>query len=312
MIEVIGVDLGGRNLRACVVSGNKIINEYRSERALARQLDGLDPEASESLVISELLSVLNRLLKGNPDVASIGLGIPGFIDYKTSHIISSPNLPGLHHFDLAGPIHKALDVPVFVENDALAACWGEYMQLNAAPQHMAYLGLGTGIGAGLILNERPFHGEKGVAMEFGHLVMQPGGRLCGCGNRGCLERYASASGVSVSYAEHTGRELDAADIAELAQDGDAAAQTAFEIAGEMLARALVHLVKILDIRMVVIGGGLTKSWALIEHRFQTVLDAELLAMHRGQISVDMSRCGDQSGMLGAALLATERLGKRGG
>jgi glucokinase len=147
-------------------------------------------------------------------------------------------------------------------------------------------------------------------MEVGHLVLEPGGRPCGCGNRGCLERYASASGVTLSYREATGEEAEAREVAERARRGDGAAAHALDRAGEALARAVAHILKVVDVSHLVVGGGLSGAWDLMEAAFGRRLEADLIPVLRGTVRVSVSRSGDQAGMLGAALLAEAEAGPR--
>jgi glucokinase len=141
-----------------------------------------------------------------------------------------------------------------------------------------------------------------MAMEVGHITVDPGGRPCGCGNRGCLERYASASGVTLSYAEAAGETLDARNIAGRAAAGDTAAVSAFARAGDTLGMAIATLVKVLDVSRVVVGGGLSAAWGLLLPALEARLGVDLLPQARRRLRVAPSTCADQCGVVGAALL----------
>ncbi|MGI9142149.1 MAG: ROK family protein, partial [Fluviibacter sp.] len=158
---------------------------------------------------------------------------------------------------------------------------------------------------GMILDQRAVAGQHGVAMEVGHIIIKPQGRLCGCGNRGCMEQYASASGVSLTYFESSGRHESALTIAELAQAGNQDAMQAYELAGISLAQALAQVQKVLDVSQVVIGGGMRAAWPLMADAFAKQLDEDLVPVLRGQICIHLSELGDQAGMLGAAMLARD-------
>jgi glucokinase len=140
-------------------------------------------------------------------------------------------------------------------------------------------------------------------MEVGHVIIKPQGRLCGCGNRGCMEQYASASGVSLTFFESSGRHESAQTIAELAQTGNQAAKHAYAVAGSGLAQALAQVLKVVDISQVVIGGGMRAAWPLMADAFTQQLDEDLIPVLRGKINLHLSELGDQAGMLGAAMLA---------
>lgn len=308
----IGVDIGGTNLRIGVVNDSKLVYE---ERAHA-DFSGLCREHSPGLAWQQIINItsgaLTKVIAVYPGVAAIGIGFPGFIDPVSGNISQSPNLPGLHDVNLGRDVSKKIGLPVVVENDALAAAYGEYRLLHAArrmpEQSLIYLGLGTGVGGGLIYADKPFPGQHGVAMEAGHIIVEPGGRLCGCGNRGCMEQYASASGVAHSYEKATGQKLDALQIAELAESGNENAIKAYRLAADALAQALGHILKVVDVGQVVIGGGMSQAWTLMQEAFDQRLNADLIPVLRGKVSLHISSSGDQAGIIGAALLAGARSG----
>ncbi|MCU0935229.1 MAG: ROK family protein [Gammaproteobacteria bacterium] len=299
----IGVDVGGTHVRVGVIEGLRVVWEDRFAAHFARHCRADDPEGSLAHVLRVLGEAVAEALREYPGCAGVGLAVPGFLDPASGRLISSPNIPGVRDADLAGPLAASWGIPVVAENDALAAAYGEWALHPERPQSLAYLGLGTGVGGGLVLDGHPYRGSHGVAMEVGHLTLDPGGRACGCGNRGCLERYASASGVALSYQETAGLTLEAREIAQQAREGDPRALAAFAVAGEMLARATAHILKVADVTHVVVGGGLAASWDLIEPAFSPRIEADLIPVLRGRVAVSVSRAGDQAGMIGAALLA---------
>ena len=300
----IGVDIGGTNLRVGVVDALEIVHETRSHADFANICKTNSADIAWQEIIATTSAVLNTVLAQYPAVASIGIGFPGFINPQNGHVAQSPNLPGLLNVDLAGDLSKKINRPVIVENDALAAAFGEY-QLMKIPvnEGLIYMGLGTGVGGGLIQSGHAIVGEHGYAMEVGHIITTPNGRLCGCGNHGCLEQYASATGISKSYEELAGEHLAAHEIAALAAQGNANAQQAYEIAAKALAQSLAHILKVLDVKRVVIGGGVSQAWGLMEASFNQQLNADLIPVLRGRVQVDISSTGDKAGIVGAALLS---------
>jgi glucokinase len=286
-----------------IVDGLSVVFERRYNADFSALCHRLPPDQAGQSIQDSLASVLEEVMREYPSVRGIGIGFPGFIDPETMVVASSPNLPGLLNVDIARPLSARLGCPVIVENDGLAAAYGEHA---VRPEHspgLIYLGLGTGVGGGLIVNHEAYAGEHGVAMEVGHLIVEPGGRLCGCGNRGCMEQYASASGVTLSHEALTGQHLDAAAIAKLAEQGDISARQAYVQAGDRLGQVLAHILKLVDVGCVVIGGGMRLAWPLMEPAFSQRLDADLIPVLRGKIAVHISNVGDQAGMIGAALLA---------
>jgi glucokinase len=302
---LIGVDVGGTNLRVGVIDGLEVVEEYRVNADFSGLCRNNAPDQSVRAIDAALFEALSAGLDKHPAVTSIGLGFPGFI--VSGRVAQSPNLPGLQDVDLVTPLSERLGCPVTIENDALAAAYGEYHLTGKQGPGLVYLGLGTGVGGGLIVDSRAFPGEHGVAMEVGHIIVEPGGRPCGCGNHGCMEQYASATGVSISYFEATGQREAAHRIAQLAKAGDVPAIHAYMQAGEYLAQALAHILKVVDVGHVVIGGGMSVAWPLLTEGFGRRLDADLIPALRGKIRVTLSQAGDQAGMIGAALLSTPRL-----
>ncbi len=300
----IGVDIGGTNLRVGVVDGLSIIHEHRCHADFSGICGAHDPSTAWRSIIASISEVLNEVLLTYPEVTSIGIGFPGFIDPHNGHVAQSPNLPGLLNVDLAGDLSTKIKRPVVVENDALAAAFGEY-QLMKVPlsEGLIYVGLGTGVGGGLIQAGNPVVGEHGYAMEVGHIITSPNGRLCGCGNHGCLEQYASATGISKNYQELAGAHLTAHEIAKLATQGNSHAKQAYEIAAKALAQSLAHILKVVDVKRVVIGGGVSRAWSLMEEVFDQQLNTDLIPVLRGRVQIETSSTGDKAGIVGAALLS---------
>lgn len=320
MATLIGIDIGGTNLRVGVVSCTaeeqpsltetsliklSLIDEmrFRADFSNFCKSHVSSPELAWHKIVSTISEAVATVRVKYPDISAVGIGFPGFIDPATQNISQSPNLPGLKNVDLSADLGALLGLPVIVENDALAAAYGEYAMQPSQSGHFIYLGLGTGVGGGLVLNGRPFQGQNGVAMEIGHLIVQPQGRLCGCGNTGCMEQYASASGVAISYFDATCQQRTAAEIACLAGEGDQAAQAAYLLAGESLAQSLAHILKVIDVTDVVIGGGMSAGWKYMQPAFERRLEQDLIPALRGKVNVRISNIGDQAGMLGAAMLA---------
>lgn len=304
----IGIDVGGTNLRVGVFDGGaapKLLEEMRFQAdfsllCLAHQQS---PEHAWQEILSTIAKAISTVRSKYPEIVGVGIGFPGFIAPDTQKIVSSPNLPGLHEVNLTADLSRLIALPVCTVNDALAAAYGEYALRAQQLDSLIYLGLGTGVGGGMVLAKQAVAGQNGLAMEVGHIITQPHGRLCGCGNRGCMEQYASASGVSLSYFESTGQHESALAIANLAYAGNPAAVQAYALAGSSLAQALAQVLKVVDISQVVIGGGMRGAWSLMLAAFSKQLDEDLMPVLRGKVDIVLSDLGDQAGMLGAAMLA---------
>jgi glucokinase len=303
MAFAVGIDVGGTNIRFGVFDGKKLVEITRLQANIGEVCRALTFETAPDEVIRILSAEIQKLVKKYPAIQAIGLGFPGFIEPKTKKIMQSPNLPHLKEFDLAAQLSREINLPVILENDANVAAYGEFCLLEDAPASLMYIGLGTGVGGGFILDGSVYAGHHGCAMEVGHIIIEANGRQCGCGNLGCVEQYASASGVAISYLNVTKQQLTAHQIAKLADGGDKAAIAAYALAANALAQALASIAKVIDVSNVVIGGGMTGAWSLMEKSFNARLEADLIPVLRGKISVKISTANDTAGMLGAAMLA---------
>jgi glucokinase len=265
----IGVDLGGTNLRIAAVD----------ERGtpLEKTTTGTQLVRGRDFVISEMCRAIRDLaakLKSGT-LLGIGIGVPGIIDMATGMLRESPNLPGWHDYPVRHEIEQRLGTRVILENDANAAAMGEKW-LGAARDHddMCMLTLGTGVGGGIVLRGRIWHGMTGMAGELGHITIVPDGPPCGCGSRGCVEQFASAKAVGRMAREAIGGgkapglarvaesnpEFGAKVVYELAMQGDRAAQEIYQKFGWALGIVLADLVNALNLPIYVIGGGVANSW----------------------------------------------------
>ena len=305
MTITIGIDVGGTNIRFGVFNQTQLIEEVRLESNLSKLCGEMLPEHASDEVVRLLSSEIIDLIEKNHTIQSVGIGFPGFIQPDSKKIVSSPNLPGLSYFNLAGELSTILGLPFTLENDANAAAYGEYILAGKPEGGLIYIGLGTGVGGGLVLNGKIFPGQQGCAMEVGHMIIEPNGRLCGCGNKGCMEQYASASGIAISYFNATKKQCTATQIAEFANLGDKDAIAAYVLAANALAQTLASVVKVVDVKNIVIGGGVAAAWSLMKQTFVQRFEADLISVLRSTIQIKISNANDKAGMLGAAMLSIE-------
>jgi glucokinase len=266
----IGVDLGGTNLRiAAVEHAGKILEKITTGTAVARGRDR---------VIDEMCSAVLALAKkhgSSGELAGIGVGVPGIIDMGTGMVRESPNLPGWQDYPVRQEIERRLATSVVLENDANAAALGEkWLGAAADLDDMCMLTLGTGVGGGLVLRGRVWHGMTGMAAELGHINVEPQGRPCNCGSHGCLEQYASATAVKqlaleaiaagkapeLARAMSADPEFSAKVVHHMALQGDEPAREIFRRVGRALGIALADLINIFNLPMYVIGGGVSSAW----------------------------------------------------
>lgn len=266
----IGVDLGGTNLRISAVDEQGHLVE--------KVTLGTKVSLGRDHVINDMCDAIQRLaekFKDSVTLLGIGIGVPGIIDMQTGLLRESPNLPGWADYPVRAEIERRLKTMVILENDANVAALGEKW-LGAAKDFddMAMLTLGTGVGGGLVLGGKIWHGMNGMAGEFGHTTVEPEGHRCGCGGRGCLEQYASATAVvrmareaiandgasGLARAAHADAEFSAKSIYNLAIQGDEDARRIFRQVGRALGIVLSGMVNGLNLPMYVIGGGVSSAW----------------------------------------------------
>jgi glucokinase len=265
----IGVDLGGTNLRIAAVD--------EQARLFEKVTLGTQVALGRDRVIEDMCQAIRTLSEkydGKSVLQGIGIGVPGIIDMRTGMLRESPNLPGWADYPVRAEIERRLGTRVILENDANSAALGEKW-LGAAREvdDMAMLTLGTGVGGGLVLGGRIWHGMTGMAGEFGHMTVEPEGVPCKCGNRGCLEQYASATAVvrmareaiesgarGLAHAASADAEFSAKAIYNLAIQGDEDARKIFRRVGQVLGIVIANLVNALNLRMYVVGGGVSSAW----------------------------------------------------
>jgi glucokinase len=266
----IGVDLGGTNLRIAAVDEQGAIVEKVT----------LDTKVSlgRDHVIGQMCDAIQRLSDkyGNSaPMLGIGVGVPGIIDMQTGLVRDSPNLPDWVDYPARAAIEQRLKTVVILENDANVAALGEKW-LGAAKDYsdMAMLTLGTGVGGGLVLGGTIWRGANGMAGELGHTTVEPDGHPCGCGNRGCLEQYASATAMvrmareaiasngasALARAANSDPEFSAKSLYNLAMQGDEDARRIFRYVGRCLGIVLSDYVNSLNLPIYVIGGGASSAW----------------------------------------------------
>jgi glucokinase len=311
MSLTIGVDVGGTKIAAGVVSEEGEILERQR-----RVTPALDPKAT-SVAIVELV----QELRSRHDVTSVGIGAAGYVDAHRSTVLFAPNLAWRSE-PLRSTIESQVEIPVVIENDANAAAWAEFRFGAGEDVHeLLMVAVGTGIGGGVVLDGRLFRGSFGIAAEFGHIRAVPGGRVCGCGNYGCWEQYASGNALKRTIQEVAATRspratgiLDRAGgdptaitgqmITEAATAGDRLAVEAFEDIGRWLGEGLCDLVAVFDPAVIVVGGGVSEAGQLLLGPAQAAFDRQLPGRgHRPDAELRLASLANTAGLIGAADLA---------
>ncbi len=296
---VIGMDLGGTNLRvAGVTSGGEIVALHR-EHTAARE--GTEPVIER--IIAAIVRVAGSVTGAGGIVLGVVLGAPGIISSRKGTVVASPNLPGWNDVPLRDRVAAATGLQVLLENDANAAAYGEFWRgAGRGCSSMVLLTLGTGVGGGLVLGGDLWRGADGMAGEIGHVTIEPGGRICRCGNTGCLETYASATGIVDSYRKFSGIEesVSAEEVHRRALEGDANARQSYRDAGRALGIAIATLVNLLNPERIVIGGGVLPAWDLFMPVAEHEMRRRAFAAPATRVSFAPAALGDLAGVTGAA------------
>jgi glucokinase len=304
---VIGVDLGGTNLKAGIVDkGGKIL--YRLS---IKTSSNADSQAISNQILELIAEIIKLSNLKKSDIIGIGLGSPGLIDKKGETILFSPNLPEWRNIPITHIISKRFVLPCVLENDANAAAWGEkWVGAGKEVSSMVMLTLGTGIGGGIVIENRLWRGVNNVAAEIGHMVIQMDGPQCNCGNRGCVEVYASATGMVRRFKEllkggtpsalKDCDEITAKMINDAALKGDKASLDIIEETGRYLGIAIVNIMHILNPAMIVLAGGMIGSGELLMNPIREVTTQRAFEASYKDTEIVFSQLGNDAGIIGAA------------
>jgi glucokinase len=305
----LGVDIGGTNIRAALVSAEGALGERVKFRTEAQR----GPDA----VIEDLALRLRDLIAGAPHpVAAVGVGCPGPLSSATGVVHEAPNLPGWTEIPLGPRLSEALGLPVQVHNDANAATWGEFWLGAGREAHTIVMyTLGTGVGGGLVIDGRLWTGPDDTAGELGHICIIPEGRPCGCGARGCLEAHASATNVAARAREalEAGREsslrkyliqeLTAHKVDHEADAGDPLSIEILEETGVFLGLAAAAMVNALNPDLLIYGGGMCRADRWLFPQIERVVRERCFDAPAVRVRIVPAALCDDAGIIGAAGLA---------
>lgn len=306
MVLDIVADVGGTQIRVAIFEAGSItplaVQKIRTKDKEQR------PE-------ERLVNLIQSMHTGDSHVRSLAVAIPGYVDHLNGIIYRAPNVPGWDNFPMRSYLEKHLSIPVQVGNDANLAAMGEWRYGAGVGFHnLIYLTISTGIGAGVIMDDRLLLGEHGLAAELGHVTVVPQGPLCGCGQRGHLEAVASGTAIARYVAEKIAVGFpsslasvpnpSAKDVSMAAAKGDDLAIRAFEHAGTYVGYALADFLHMLNPSLVILGGGVAGAGQLLIEPLKAALPERI--MNRAYIenlTITTSALGDNAGLMGALALA---------
>jgi glucokinase len=319
--HAIGIDLGGTTVRTGVYDAQW--NLLESVTLPTRVKDGGQAVVED---MAGCVRMLAETFRFQPE--AVGLGSPGPLNLRTGTLLRLPNFPGWDFFPIREALSQATGLRVVLEGDANAAALAEW-RLGAGAacsvDSMCMLTLGTGVGSGLVLDGKVWHGRDGMAGELGHVSIFPDGVVCPCGGRGCLERYASATAIAergrawlrgngTADAENQAATLTTREMAALADAGDEGMREIFAHVGYCLGLSIASVVNMLDLPLYVLGGGVADAWHLFAPAlFRSVRDHSYVyqlsepeqkdAPEDGKPFITRAKLGPQAGLLGAAMVS---------
>lgn len=314
----IGIDIGGTKILGALIDEHGHI--LREQRVASPAQDPAKLVQAVADLVANLQTAADR------EIVGVGVATAGFIDAEGATVLFAPNL-NFRNEPLKAKIAERISLPVVVENDANAAGWAEFaFGAGRGVKDMIMLTLGTGVGGAVVSDGQLRRGGFGIGGELGHIRLVPDGRLCGCGQRGCLEQYASGTavlkaakklassagpaGARLAQLEAENGELTGHQVYQALLEGDSGAVAVVRDAGNYLGAAIGSFVAILDPQVVVIGGGLSEAGELIlEPIRQSYLQHLPARGYRPELQIVSAQFSNQAGVLGAADLARQSLGK---
>ncbi len=312
--RTIGVDVGGTKIAAGLVDAEgRLLTTERTE----------SPAKHPTEIVRTIGGLVERLRR-DVEVEAVGVSAAGFVDKARATVLFAPNLAWRDE-PLKDLLEKETGLPVVVENDANAAAWGEFIVgAGADIDDLLMITIGTGVGGGVVLDGELMRGGFGIGAEVGHVRMVPDGVPCGCGNKGCLESYASGRALVRRSREEAERDPASAEavlaeaggsvdgitgplVTEAAQRGDPFAVARFAELGDWLGQGIAVLTAVLDPTVVVVGGGVSEAGDLLLEPARRSFAANVTGHgHRPLLEIRQAQLGNAAGMVGAADLARRR------
>jgi len=311
-MKTVGVDIGATNIKSVLIGDDGTELNRTTIPTLADQ--------GPNEVIRKVQRVISELTRGfsNDEIRGIGIGAPGSVDFRRGLLLYPPNLIGWKEVPLVSIIHQHFGYDVRLENDANCAALGE-RSFGAGRTYKNFIGLtlGTGVGSGIILDGKIYHGSKGYAGEFGHMSINYSGLLCKCGSRGCIEAYVGSAAIaqrawarisrtpeSLLYKQGYGAVTDLTPqmIAEAAAAHDATSRRVLYETGEYLGVAIASVANLFDVTVFIIGGGVAGAGEFLFEGIQKKAREMVLQVHKEHLTIIPAELGNDAGMFGAAAL----------
>ena len=310
----VGIDLGGTNIKIGLFDSElKLI----SKTSVATKAD-MGPE----VVIDKMAQTVEKLIAeaglSLQDVVAVGIGTPGPAKYTEGVIIKSTNMPTFKNVPICRMLNEKLGAPIVFDNDANVACWGEYaVGAGKGVKDMVFFTLGTGIGGGIISNGELVHGCDENAAELGHMIIYPDGRNCNCGQRGCVEAYASADSTArrATEAVEAGAEsslkkvldekgqITSKDVYKHLAAGDKLAKEITDGTAKALAITCINMLHTTEPKRIVFAGGMIAAGDILLNRIKDFFNEYIWTLKKEMVEICFATLGENAGIIGAAALA---------
>lgn len=303
----ISIDIGGSSIKAACLSSENLRHIPR----IGILYDKVDSNYSYAKLTAIIRFLIDKMIKENNDrePSGIGFSIAGLIDNRDFTIIQSPNLPSLDNKNLIRDISDDHICPISIVNDALGFTLGEYSRYEKWMHPFIGITLGTGIGGGIIIDQKPFIGYGGYGFEVGHMSILKEGPVCSCGRKGCLESFCGGFALKRKYISNCidqGRDIpdniEVHNIAQMAMQGDDTAKALFSEMGQYLGRAMGSILNLFNPRIIVFGGKISRSFHLFKKEFFEELEMNSYSAIFNDVSIEYSEDSDMSHFIGSCLV----------
>ena len=315
MAKRIGIDVGGTNVKIALVDDNGKIIYSNSVPTYAK----MGYEYTVNNIKQAIRDLMKETNTTTSDIEGIGFDFPGQVDCKTGVVKLAPNIPGWVNVPIARMIEDEFHIPTRIDNDVRCAALGE-LKFGAGRgcENFICITVGTGIGSGIVINGKVVRGATNAAGELGHIKLQMnGGPICGCGDTGCLEAFASGPAIVAMAQDYIKggkstkfREMAAAEggeitpymVAKAAEEGDPVAKRIFEIVGEYIGIGLTSVINLLNPERVIIGGGVAESGELLLAPIRKTIKERAMVVAGNAVEIVPAQLGNSAGVIGASML----------
>jgi len=300
---VVGVDVGGTNIKLGIVSpkGEVIVRNSFATKPFASSRIKLITALAQEIKTSIITAGLTR-----HQIAGVGIGLPGLIDYEKGVVRILPNIPGWRNVHLKSILQEKINLPVFVDNDVKVITLAESkFGAGRGVGNLVCLTLGTGVGAGLILDGRLYRGEDNAAGELGHMPLNEHGPKCNCGGFGCFERYVGNQALYHLASQVMGKpNMSTEMMFEKALQGNKKALAFWKKAAEHIGNGLVGIVNLLNPRLIIIGGGISHNEKFLFKTITATIRKRAMSVQGAAFKITRAKFKDDAGIIGAYVLVT--------